>query len=66
MPTLGFEYKFTKAISLSIETRESCFYSWQTKDIKNLYDSSEPNTQKNQFFDFYLNVLCGLTLNVNF
>lgn len=66
MPTIGFEYKFTKAISLSIETRERCFYSWQTKNTKDLYDSSEPYTEKNRFFDFYLNILGGLTLNVNF
>lgn len=66
IPTIGFEYKFTKTISLSVETRERCFYTWRTKDIKNLYDSSEPYTQKDQFFDFYFNALGGLTLNIKF
>ena len=66
MPAIGFEYKFTKLVSLSFETRARfIFKNWTTKTL-DAYDGTEWDHQKSKDFNITLNRIGGLTLNIKF
>lgn len=66
MPALGIEYKFTKTVSLSFETRARFLFNrWGTKTLY-AYDDSEWEDQIYKDFDVTINRIGGLTLNVRF
>ncbi len=66
IPSIGFEYKFTKSLSISLETRARFLFNrWSTKTL-DAYDGSEWDNQSNKDFDITLNRIGALTLNVKF
>lgn len=66
MPAIGFEYKFTKSVSLSFETRARFLFYRVTTKTSDANDGTEWDHQKNKDFSITINRIGGLTLNVRF
>lgn len=62
---LGFEFKMTKALSFSLETRLRLIYAKTSKDIDNLSDNAE-SYKVSEPFQKVFNRISILTLNFNF
>jgi len=65
-PTIGFEYKMTKNLSVAFETRLRLIYTKTTNDIDNLYDNLGSYRRQDEQFQKNFNRIGALTLNFNF